>query len=422
VRIAGNRRAQALLAGLFVVGGTAALQVGEATAAFPGTNGKIAFTSDRDGDNEIFVVDPDGQNETPLTANSVSDVGPAFSPDGERIAFVSTRDGDGEIFVMDADGGNQAQLTFNSADDGTPSYFPDGRIAFSSNRDGDGEIFVMDADGGTQTQLTFNAGEDSEPTVSADGARIAFRTNEQISIMDSSGQNPVTLTAGPALNIMPAFSPDGQKIVFRSDRTSVGEIFVMGADGQNQVPLTTVPGIDNEPSFSPDGQKVVFNSARSGDSEIFVMDADGQNQVPLTENAFGDFGSNSMWQPLNPPQCDLSAGSKQKSARKIVVGIACQNENAAVVVEGTVRVPKLLRTGGAAAKSKTYALVPVSAQVAAGEAATLELTVPKRPRKKLKAAFEEGRKGSATLAATATDDLGQGTQDSDQVKLKKRKK
>src|SRR5688572_24128844 len=78
-----------------------------AGAAFPGENGKIVFVSNRlsadspEGDEEIYTMDPDGNDVTRLTTNAARDFAPAFSPDGSKIAFVSDRDGNREIFVMD---------------------------------------------------------------------------------------------------------------------------------------------------------------------------------------------------------------------------------------------------------------------------------------------------------------------------------
>lgn len=60
---------------------------GTAQAAFSGTNGKIAFQSNRDGNFEIYVMNADGSNQTRLTNNSASDVYAAWSPDGTKIAF-----------------------------------------------------------------------------------------------------------------------------------------------------------------------------------------------------------------------------------------------------------------------------------------------------------------------------------------------
>ena len=82
---------------------------------------QIAFTSYRDGDFEVFVMDADGTNVRQLTNNDDSDNGMAWSPDGKQIAFGSDRYDDIEIFVMDADGTNVRQLTQPGQH---PSYKP----------------------------------------------------------------------------------------------------------------------------------------------------------------------------------------------------------------------------------------------------------------------------------------------------------
>jgi hypothetical protein len=108
------------LAAVFLVGGTA-----QTDAAFPGTNGKIAFHSNRDGNSEIYVMDADGSRQTNLTNHTAFDILPAWSPDGSKIVFVSDRDGPpkiSEIYVMNADGSGQTRLTFNPASDGSPDW------------------------------------------------------------------------------------------------------------------------------------------------------------------------------------------------------------------------------------------------------------------------------------------------------------
>ncbi len=137
-------------------------QNGRPTAWSP--NGmQILFQSDRDGDNEIYVMNVDGTRVTQLTDDPASDEGDfaGWSPDGKRIVFSSRRDGgDLDIFVMNADGTRVRQLTQNDfIEDDDPVWSPDGKhIAFHSTRDGDEEIFVMNADGTGVTQLTFNDG------------------------------------------------------------------------------------------------------------------------------------------------------------------------------------------------------------------------------------------------------------------------
>ncbi|MBD0326251.1 MAG: PD40 domain-containing protein, partial [Pyrinomonadaceae bacterium] len=90
-----------------------------ASAIVAKTNGKIAFSTTRDGNSEIYVMNPDGSGQTRLTFNAALDADPAWSPDGTRLVFVSTRDGNEEIYVMNADGSSQTRLTTNTALDRT---------------------------------------------------------------------------------------------------------------------------------------------------------------------------------------------------------------------------------------------------------------------------------------------------------------
>ena len=129
------------------------------------SNGKIAFVSQRDGNDEIYTMNADGSNVQRLTFDPIgspkSDLSPVWSPDGTRIAFVSNRDGNYEIYVMNADGSNQQRLTSSNDGDLNPTWSPDGtRIAFATNRDTGNnieyEIYVMNTDGSNQQRLTYN--------------------------------------------------------------------------------------------------------------------------------------------------------------------------------------------------------------------------------------------------------------------------
>jgi TolB protein len=103
----------------------------EASAAYEGANGKIAFESDRTrgkgvnnptGDSEIFVMKPDGSGVTQLTDNTAEDFDPTFSADGEVVLFSTNRDGNQEIYVMNADGSKQANRTNATETDATPDW------------------------------------------------------------------------------------------------------------------------------------------------------------------------------------------------------------------------------------------------------------------------------------------------------------
>ena len=87
--------------------------------------GKIAFTSFRDGNEEIYVMNSDGSGQANLTNNAAGDQFPSFSADGSKIAFASDRDGfNNAIYVMNSDGSAATNLTNNAAMDLYPSFGP----------------------------------------------------------------------------------------------------------------------------------------------------------------------------------------------------------------------------------------------------------------------------------------------------------
>ena len=85
---------------------------------------KIAFTSLRDGNAEVYVMNADGSNQTRLTTTAphAGNARASWSPDGTKIAFMSERDDNWEIYVMHADGSNQTRLTNNPTEDSQPSW------------------------------------------------------------------------------------------------------------------------------------------------------------------------------------------------------------------------------------------------------------------------------------------------------------
>src|SRR5438034_72765 len=128
----------------------------------------LAFTTNRDGNDEIYVVDAAGTDVLNLSHNAANDDWPSWSPDGSKIAFHSDRDGNFEVYVMNADGTGVLNLTHNPANDAFPAWSPDGsKIAFGSDRDGNDEVYVMNADGTGVLNLTHNP--------AFDGYTVAWR-------------------------------------------------------------------------------------------------------------------------------------------------------------------------------------------------------------------------------------------------------
>ncbi len=267
-------------------------------------SGKIAFSSNRDGNYEIYVMNADGSGQTNLTNNSAYDNRPAWSPDGTKIAFTRNSNGFDEIYVMKADGSEQINLTNNpTANDYRPTWSPDGtKIAFVSDRDsatGD-EIYVMNANGSGQTRLTNNPAVDDWPAWSPNGSKIAFTSdrdgNDEVYIMNTDGSGQTNLTNSPSSDdYRPAWSPDSTKLIFTSTRDGNGEIYIMNTNGSGQTNLTDCSGWDYLPAWSPDGTRIVFTSFRDGNEEIYIMNADGSAQARLTNTGFSNL--HPAWQP-----------------------------------------------------------------------------------------------------------------------------
>ena len=262
----------------------------------------IAFQSNRDGNNEIYVMNPDGIEQIRLTLNSRNDVRPDVSPNGHQIVFASNRitdanlSGDFEIFVMSSDGeaGGVRQLTLNGVEDSWPRWSPNGKwIAFHSNVDGNFEIYIIRPDGTDLTRVTDYTGLDQFPEWSPNGKQLAIRRDTDIYLINLDGSNPLQLTdEAIGFNQMASWSPDGKKLAFMSTRAGYPSVFVMDKDGSNQINLTPKPDdvlasawSSRAPGWARNGQHIYFTGRRpiiSVAENIFVMNADGTAVTQLT--------------------------------------------------------------------------------------------------------------------------------------------
>jgi len=301
-----------------------------APAAFPGENGRIAFTATRAHlepcdsspsgsayvyDEGIFTMNPDGSDSRQLTDSQTSTCGlchkcypgadrdPTFSPNGMWIAFIHQESGSAGrehyVFLMRVSGGDLHEVTHHTAFE--PSFSPSGRrIAFASLKG----IWIVGTNGGDERRITD---EGREPAFFPRSNRIAFTRladrplpfgGRLFSIRSDGSDLRRLATRGSE----PDVSPDGNpahlasygrhasetghaSIVFMKfhsaqsgQRQSSSDIYLMRADGTRKRPLTAAePGEYNfEPAFSPNGKRIAFtNSHRAG---ISVMRVDGSHK------------------------------------------------------------------------------------------------------------------------------------------------
>jgi sugar lactone lactonase YvrE len=317
-RTAPRRRRRAF--SLAVLGSLAALAPAPAYASWPGLNGWLSFSSNRFGtpsSGDIFAMPAFGLPQLQLTNARPDDAQSAWSPDGKRIAFKSRRDRNNELYVMNADGSEETRLTnsFNVSE-GQPFWSPDGkRLLYRKTQDNpivqNADIWQIDVNPANPNPrpVLLRPGDERYPAFSPDGTKIAFRGDqdlvdhsgdEELYIMNADGTNVVQLTRNDVFDSAPSFSPDGKQMVFESARDSHNalalDIYVMNVDGSNVRRLTADPAHDEGPVFSPDGTKILFTSERGGSSDIWVMNADGSGLRRLTDDPSRDESPD--WQPV----------------------------------------------------------------------------------------------------------------------------
>jgi Tol biopolymer transport system component len=317
--------------------GAAALAVAHAApahAAFPGTNGRVAFTSDQDGGlRHVFVTSESGITDLTGAASNAIETQPEFSPSGREIVFTRSAPAGQppQIAVMPAGGGARTVLTHTAANS-DPTWSPDGgSIAFGSVRSGTPDIYVMRGDGTQVRRITHDAAAESELTWAPRGDRIAFVRVPQgggdrdIWSVPAGGGAERDLTNDPTTyDVDPAWSPDGTRIAYSGaghPHGSVGgDLWVMNADGSGAVALEHESNGYSDgayPAWSPDGTTIAFTANDgTGFYHVWSVAAGGGENAELVANRVA--GGNPLdqevdWQPgltaVKPPTTRLSGAA-----------------------------------------------------------------------------------------------------------------
>lgn len=248
---------------------------------------KVVFVSNRDGNDELYMMDYDGRNETRLTFNRIKDYMPAWSSDGREIAHTAYRGEVAGLYILKIYEGQRLTVSERGTNFAA-AYSPDGRkLAFCSTMDeSNPEIYMATAQGTNVRRLTFNRAADVAPSWSPTSRQIAFTSDRggspQIYTMDAEGTNPRRVSFGGNYHDAPAWSPDGDRIVYVSRVNQIFDLYVLNLRTQKIIKLTEGYSRNESPSWSPDGRHLVFSSDRTGSIQLYSIDYDGTNLRRLT--------------------------------------------------------------------------------------------------------------------------------------------
>ncbi len=268
----------------------------------------ITFTSERDGQAEIYRVHPDGSDLQRLTEHPAFDDQAALSPDGKTLAFVSTRDGGtANIWLVDLASKKTTNLTASRSGNFRPSWSPDGQwIAFTSDRDADPGywpgrwehlqstgVYVISARGGDLRRLTRKDGVSGSPAWSADGRRILFYETDELGayLAKSSGSRTEVVsvdmatgerkfyTASNETKLSPQWLSQGRISYIKRGGDATSGLRIWHPDLRVE---TLIPGAVRHATWSPDGASVVFERiTQLGSTEHLVSTPSPDRQFDL---------------------------------------------------------------------------------------------------------------------------------------------
>lgn len=242
---------------------------------------RIAFTSRRTGNAEVYTIDPDGSNLTQITRNGSINLSPAWSVDNSKLYVTSYQQKFPDLYVIELSDSKMSPVLQGSMYI-TPSPNPDSvHVALTASYDGDPEIAIYDIDTRKLRRVTFSSGVDTNPVFAPNGRELVFvsdRTGSpQLYVMDIDGANIRRLTKVGNYNTAPDWSPRGDWIAYHSRRDGVFDIWMIRPNGSDEHPVTSQAGHNEDPSFGRNGRHLSFTSTRDGSKGLYVMDISGRN-------------------------------------------------------------------------------------------------------------------------------------------------
>ena len=301
------------------------------------TTPKILFTSARDGNREVYIMNPDGSEQVRLTTHPGNDLQAVWSPTGDKILFVSDRGGERDLYMMNPDGSNVRRVFRRKIEAWRtdPTWSPDGkRIAYDQwDRSGGGTSGTYILILGEQDPEFI--GKFSSPVWSPDGTEIACGTASPgltwIVLFNVQTRTDKRLLPKKALpwQTRPSWSATGDKLAFSGNNHPLPDIhglalkearalhnawkdkqtiFIANRDGTSLKQVLAEDGSDAwAPALAPNGEEVLYTQEINGRSQVFKIDVNNGIRAQLTHignifqaNTGGDWFDPSYALPVSP--------------------------------------------------------------------------------------------------------------------------
>ena len=298
------------------------------SAQVPGTE-KIVFVSNRDGNSEIYTMNPDGSGQMNLTRHRGNDYSPVWSPTGKQILFASDRAGKiSDLYVMDVDGEGVQRVFRKKMERRHPTWSPDGeQIAYYRVDRGEIAIYTASINGGAEKRIAIGM----HPEWAPDGSEIAFISAETlIPINDRFGGIQIAKPRIEIVNVRtkaeeqispdgfplmfsPTWTPDGTKFVFTgisTDDLVLGHamrLYIVNRKGNGKPHKVKVDGTGSSPALAPQGDALVYQKETRNGRQLFKVALAGGRSEHLTdrgENYGADWFDPAFALPVSP-QPDL---------------------------------------------------------------------------------------------------------------------
>ena len=288
------------------------------------TTPKILFTSARDGNREVYIMNPDGSEQVNLTQHPAGDLRAAWSPTGEQILFVSDRGGTRDLYLMDADGANVRRVFKGKIEAwrSAPTWSPDGK-QFAYEYVGWNAIKFDIYIGTLGEEDAERIGDGSFPEWSPDGSEIACLVGSRIMFINVRTRDREQLLPDEVLRRQfgVSWSAAGNRLAFTGNNHPLPvildralhnawkdkqSIYIVNRDGTGLRQLVEEAGPEAEyPELSPDGAEVLYTWA----PQIFKVDVNSGVRTLLTNfgrNFGGDWFDPAYALPVSPMPALLS--------------------------------------------------------------------------------------------------------------------